>query len=375
MADRYTEDAWRLFIEYPLGGEADSPLPDWIPYLPAPVKAKHAVYGDVEFSSESNSRMVDNFKSGVYQKTLPLDAEHQLKAMGAMAWITDMRNNMDGSVDAFVEWTDRGERMIRGGRYRYVSPEFFPQWVDPVTDEVHKYVAIGGAICTKPFLKESYLRPLAATEDGTYFLGDNKSTSDTFIFYVPTEGNSMAEKKTEVIQEVPEQADAVALTELQLKLTELQEALAGESERHAEAEQRVVQLTEALDTSNKRVADMEKDARVKRFTSMIEQGDRWFGETDKHLKILTSFSEAFGEESEEFQGYVTQQEATAKQFKESTLFQELGTSRVPETRTALQEIEVQAKAIQAEKSITYAQAYTEVMTKNPELYERYRKGE
>ena len=181
--DENLEEEWRLFIEHPFGAGTDKPLPDWIPYLPKPVKATHAEYGNVEFSAERNARLVDNFKKGVYQTWIPLDAEHQTKMSGAMGWITDMRNNADSSVDALVKWTDRGERMLKGGRYRYISPEFYPQWTDPVTDEVHNDIATGGCLTVRPFFKESHLRPLVATEDGFFAIDEDRSDETNRIFF------------------------------------------------------------------------------------------------------------------------------------------------------------------------------------------------
>ena len=52
---------------------------------------------------------VENFAAKVYQEKLPIDLEHQYKLSGAAGWITDLVQNEDGSVDAFVEWTDMGE--------------------------------------------------------------------------------------------------------------------------------------------------------------------------------------------------------------------------------------------------------------------------
>ena len=176
-------------------------------------------------------------------------------------------------------------------------------------------------------------------------------------------------------KEVDVQAEPTALTELQVKLTELQEALAGESEKRAEADQRATQLTEALDASNERIALMEKDAQVKRFTAMVEGDNRWYGETDKHLKVLSTFSETFGEDSEEFQTYVTQQQALAEQIKVSGLLEEVGHSKTPAPATATEKLDVLAKKISAEKDITYQQAYTEALQSNPDLYNQHVKGE
>jgi hypothetical protein len=382
------EKGWRLFIEHSFNADAGEPLPDWIPYLPVPVKAKHAVYGDVAFTTERNAHMVDNFKSGVYQTRIPLDAEHQTKMSGAMAWITDMRTNADNSVDALVEWTDRGERMLKGGRYRYISPEFFPTWRDPVTDEVHNDVAIGGAMTVRPFLKEDYLRPLVATEKGIFAVDEERSDESTVVFLSIQEseeamGDEVVVDKIEVPEVEVLQLDEPVLetqeqgyTELQHKFSELQSALAGEAEKRKEAEVQSQKLTEILDKSNQRIAAMEESALIKRFNEIVESGNRWFGETDLHVSIMRAFSESFGEDSDEFRNYVGQQEAFAQNIQKSELFKEIGHGRQNNDVTAEDELATKARELQVQRpELTDAQAYSEATLANPAIYDRHTKGE
>lgn len=342
---------WRLFIEHVFAGAEQ-----WIPYLPIPGELKHERYGKVAFTPEKAQRLVDNFKRGVYQSRIPIDAEHQTKLSGAVGWITDMRVNDNGSVDALAEWTDRGTKLLANKRFGYISPEFFPLWTDPFNEEVHNDVAIGAAITTRPYIKESYLRPLIANEQGLFASMD----------MIPETGvNSMAEvKEVEIVS-----VDPVAFAELQERFT------AAEASR-TEAEVRNTKLAEALDNSNARIAKMEEMAQIRRFTDLVEGDKRWYGETASHLKVLRSFAETFGEESEEFQTYIGQQQALAEQLHTSELFKEYGHSRQGQKRTAAEELEAKAHQLQAEKAgLSYAQAYSEVLFSNPALYDRYEKGE
>src|SRR4051794_3584877 len=80
---------------------------EWIPFLPKPGRYEHPKFGDVNIDTARNQRMVDSVQNKVYQDKVPLDLEHDLKASGAVGWISDARMNADGSGDAFVEWTDR----------------------------------------------------------------------------------------------------------------------------------------------------------------------------------------------------------------------------------------------------------------------------
>ncbi|MBT9173450.1 MAG: hypothetical protein DDT21_01851 [Syntrophomonadaceae bacterium] len=344
---------WRLFIEH----EFVEPE-QWIPYLPLPGELKHKKYGDVSFTLEKANRLVDGFKQGIYQSRIPIDAEHQTKLSGAVGWITDMRVNDNGSVDALTEWTDRGIKLLANKRFRYMSPEFYPLWIDPFTEEVHKDVAVGAAITTRPYIKESYLRSLIATERGF------EDLTDTLPAVVKT---TNGDKYMELEMKVEEQTQA---------FVDLQDRFTAAEAARAESEARSVKLTEALDASNARIAKMEQTAQVRRFTDLVESDKRWYGETASHLKVLRSFAETFGEESEEFAEYVQQQQALAEQLHTSELFKEYGHSRQSQKRTAAEELDVKARQLQAERTgLSYAQAYTEVLTQNPGLYNRHVKGE
>lgn len=138
----------------------------WIPYLPKPGQYKHPKYGTIGLSQERNAHFVDQFDKRVYGQNLPIDIEHDpetLKNPGPMGYATKMRQNKDGSVDAHIEWTDVGLKMMETGRYRYFSPQWREVWADS-KGVVHTDVAVGGALTARPFFKEKHLRPLVASE-------------------------------------------------------------------------------------------------------------------------------------------------------------------------------------------------------------------
>ncbi|KKN51401.1 hypothetical protein LCGC14_0622980 [marine sediment metagenome] len=140
--------------------------PDTINVFPIPGTYKHPLYGAIKVSRDTSKEMVKNFNDGVYQERVPLDAEHETKLSGAVGWITHLKMNADGSVDADVEWNERGEEMIRDDRFKFISPEWFDNWSDPATGEEFEQVLVGAALTTRPFFKEGALRPLVATEAG-----------------------------------------------------------------------------------------------------------------------------------------------------------------------------------------------------------------
>lgn len=138
--------------------------PDTINVLPVPGTYKHPRYGTIKITKERNQRFVDNFENAVYQDKLPIDAEHETKLSGAFGWMTGLKMNSDGSVDATVEWTDRGMTAFENDRFKYFSPEWYDAWQDPATGETYSDVLIGGAVTTRPFFKDPALKPLVASE-------------------------------------------------------------------------------------------------------------------------------------------------------------------------------------------------------------------
>jgi cation transport regulator ChaB len=185
------EGAVRLFVELQSFNEP----PEWIPLLPSPGIYQHPKFNNVAITTERNQRFVDGFKRKVYQERLPIDCEHELKLGGAFGWIVDMRLNGDGSADARVEWSDRGQKLFASDgsapRFRYISPEWYDEWPDPVDGTRHKDVVIGAALTTRPFFKERALRPLVASErglsvpkDDVALGGDSTSTTEPTLIFV-----------------------------------------------------------------------------------------------------------------------------------------------------------------------------------------------
>lgn len=357
----------RLFIEYSNFAEP----PEWIPYLPKPGEYKHPRYGEINITRARNEHFVQNFKDGVYQDKLPLDAEHETKLSGAVGWITDMRTNEDGSADARVDWTDRGTALIEADRFKYVSPEWYDEWQDPATEQTYKDVAIGGALTTRPFFKEDSLRPLIANERGLYALDeaqtDKTAQSYVFMALAPTHPKNQAAppEKPHTQRGVTKMADnkdgagqalageAKTLTELQSEIAILKQA----SEAQADT---IKQLSE-------RNAALEKDARTKRFQEVSRE---WIGDQAKHIALM----EKLGEGSEDFKSYVEQQNAIVEQLKQSKLFEEIGRpgSTDANANSAEARVEAAARALtEKDASLTHAQAVTRVLSEDKQLASDY----
>jgi hypothetical protein len=180
MLSENSERGDALFVETGVFSDAaDSATPpSWIPFIPKPGVYKHPLYGDVEISAERTARLAASVANKVYQEHIPLDLEHQTKLSGAAGYIRELRLNSDGSADARIDWTPRGIHAISSKQFRYVSPEWFRKWEQPLTGQIHEDVVAGGALTTRPFFKEGSLRALVASESGTTVIGAPEPPAD-----------------------------------------------------------------------------------------------------------------------------------------------------------------------------------------------------
>lgn len=345
---------FRIFVEARmLSIKAGEAAPEWIPFIPPPGKYSHPVYGKITLTPERNANFVKNFNDAVYQKEVPIDAEHQTKLGGAFGWLTSLRQNSDKSVDAKVRWEARGQTALSEGRFRYVSPEWYDSWQDPIDEKRYKDVVIGGAITTRPFFKEKALRPLVASERGIFTIDDQQSADDDTVTLIELrKAETMAEAKTGV--EADGGAELKALTE-QL-----------EKER------------ESAKAMSERIQKMESQARERRFAEEVsgksdESQVAWIGDRDKHIKLMSKLAEAFGEESEELKDYVTLNRGHAATAKQAGLFSERGSSAAGPADPFDKVAAMATKLRESNPKMTQAQAMAEV-TRTPEgkqLYTEY----
>jgi hypothetical protein len=380
--------------------------PEWIPYLPKPGTFKHPKYGSVVIDAARNLNFVKQFQAKVYQDRLPIDAEHQTAVSGALGWITDLRQNPDGSVDAKTSWTDRGKVMLANDRLPYFSPAFFEKWVDPTDGKIHKDVAIGGALTTRPFFKPKAglraVRPLVTASDGLYIGAQEFSTPEgptrfSELQFAVLERDEREEPVNVVATPPPASGAApVTLTADQVvvsksdvdELARLREArntpaaaeaVTASDQRFGEMQSTIDTQATALRLASEQIAELNRQGRVRHFSDIVagrSGGKPWVGSASTHVNMLEMLysSDAAGEDGQLFKEYLELQNATAEQASKPQAFSDVGSSsaRKVVTGSAQEKIDLAVKAYQeAHKDVPVNDVMMAVFNEQPELYDEY----
>lgn len=362
----------RLFFMLRHADESE-PLPDWLPYMPKPGTYTHPKWGKMRITKERNANFVKNFTEGVYQSTLPIDLEHETKLSGAALWITGMRQNSDGSVDAQVTWNDRGRAAMEDDRFKYFSPEWFEEWTDPISGKKFTDIAVGGALTTRPFFKEKAMRQLLAASEGASAIlefdpvASYESGWETWRTFALA-ANSDEGQETEGVQ------------------VTLRQFTEEEATRLLAAAERIPEIEKALElekgktrTLSETLAARTMAERRRTFTDEVTGNSdgshrRWYGDVEAHVSFMEDIAEKFGEASTQLAGYIERNRAAAEQMHTGGLFKESGTgARGTGRRTATEQVTTKATQIAATEGIPFAQAQAKVFAESPDLYAQYRR--
>ncbi|MDP9266476.1 MAG: phage protease [Chloroflexota bacterium] len=150
-----TQNAHRfaLFTEAPIVAD------DWLQIFPIG-SYRYSDYGEVKITPERAERFAGNFRDNVRGHVIPVNREHE-QALGAIGWYNDVEARDDG-VYARIDWTDEGKDALAAKRFKFFSPEFYDEWIDPKTGETHEDLLVGGALTNYPRFYD--MRPVAASE-------------------------------------------------------------------------------------------------------------------------------------------------------------------------------------------------------------------
>lgn len=373
----------QLFMEWSALSAGEAPVPTWIPVLPKPGSYAHPKFGNIVITTERNERFIRNFADRVYGQDIPIDTEHE-PLSGVYGHLVELRLAEDGSVEGRADWNERGQTALAERRFKYVSPEWYNAWTDPLSGTTYSDVLIGLAMTKRPFFKDSALRPLAASERGLFaadLIDDTDGQIIVFNALAPTSaqtdhpvagGTTVADK--------PTAAEAAPTAQ---SFAELQAANAALAARLAASEETVKAKDAAAAALAERVTAMENTARRQRFTELAlgrtELATRaWFGETAAHVAVLEKLASAFGEDSDVFRSYITQQNAAAEAIGKGNLFKESGSSAQPGVAgigggSATEQAMAKASAMIAAESISLNTALGRVFASEPQLYSAYKR--
>jgi 2'-5' RNA ligase len=371
---------------------------EWIAFLPKPGKYFHRVFGNLDLTAERYARILANFDNNVYGQDLPISAEHDSKAVGAVGWIRPggMRIASDGSLEVKPDWNGRGQLLIEDNRFQYVSAEFFTQWQDPVSGTWHEDVAVGHTICVRPHFKTNVLQPLAASEEAALTLFRAAHGGGSEAPTAPIEGVVLMDDDKDLAggQDAGAGAGAgaattttttVAKTPAKVTLNdagfmdimtfaEEKQQLLGQIRL---AEDRARQADERTLAAEAKVKTVERErlrewAAAEVLGRSEDNGLRWMGDPEKHIGLLVSLATAHGKDSDEVQYVVAEQRNKRNAIEKSGIFREVGHSVIHGIGETMSEVDHLAKQMmEADTRLTKEQAVAKIFSDNPDMYDRY----
>ncbi len=337
----------------------------------------HPQLGKIIITKEDLEEMVHNFDTSIRGQQVPVDRDHKHE-MGAVGWFKTLHGPtaVDGEYGLFadINWTDEGLELVKGGAFKYFSPHF-GDWTDPQTHKKYNNVLLSGAITNFPFLKG--MQPIGLNEFQEESMSDDARlvALETEVSGMKTQLSGIGEQITALVEatkkknggdtdqdgddndedddDADDDADDAELTE---RVKVLQESNTG--------------LQKELVEAQKRISAIEREKRSIKFVEMITghtaNGIHWAGKVDKHLHLMESIADKFGEESAEFTDYVELQTSHAHQLQAAGLFTEIGSNGDGATGDEL-EVGVK-KLMEADTKLTLSQATEQFLRKNPAYY-------
>jgi len=373
---------------------------------------QHPQHGLIQITIDDLNEMVKHFNSQVRGQQIPVDVDHKHE-LGAVGWFKSLKGpeqvNGEHALFADINWTDKGREAIKGGAFKYFSPHF-GEWTDPESGHKYKNVLLSGAITNFPFLKG--MQPVSFNEF-------KEGSVDSVTVEEFNALKDKVEETTKSVGELTEQIKASLIASEKQKLTEKvgasaeisdedKDALVAEieaaehmtpeekaammkkikaseksedndnpkfSEIRSEFQAKEADLQKKLTEAETKIAAIERQGRTVKFMEIItgKGGDDapWVGSADKHLLLMESLADRFGEDSEQYKSYVELQTSHAKQIAESALFSEAGTTGGGPVSMD-EEIEVGVKKLmESDKELTLAEATSQWLEKNPKYYNKY----
>lgn len=335
-------------------------------------------YGKLEITANDCQEMVDNFKKGVRAgDTLPIDVDHDGKE--AAGWMTDLYVADDG-LWAKVDWTDLGQKLLGEKRYKFFSPEFNPDYIDPQNKKIQlSNVLIAGSLVNRPLFKE--LKPLMASDhltagkSGVMLFIETMNYKD--LLAKKKAGENLSDTEMEFMKnhkaDEGDEEDKESEAEKKKEADAAKKA-AEDAEAKKAAEPKQVTITAAEYSVLKANADKAIEASEKLEAKEIDETiNSWmFSETGGRFAPamkddITSFYKSLDDKQRKFFS-----EKIVNQMPESRFFKEYGSSEDLTKGGAADTITVKANELRTQakkesRTLSFSNAVKQVLRENPSL--------
>jgi phage I-like protein len=114
----------------------------------------HPLFGEMKFDQSNLADFAKSVKNRVRGVQPDIDYEHKMFGGEAAGWVEEARYEEGKGLALKVNWTPKARSAIANREYRYFSPTFAEEWEHPKTQKTHKNVLFGGALTNRPFLKD-----------------------------------------------------------------------------------------------------------------------------------------------------------------------------------------------------------------------------
>ncbi len=113
----------------------------------------HPEYGKFEITPKMLAEFKKNFDSKVRKIDLAVDYKHDSDDKAA-AWMRSVELQNEGTeLWSEVEWTPEGQKVIVDREFRYISPEFHPDYQDNETLIKYGPTLLGAGLTNRPVIK------------------------------------------------------------------------------------------------------------------------------------------------------------------------------------------------------------------------------
>jgi phage I-like protein len=232
--------------------------PVWNTIMPAGTYHRRSFPNGVQtFDRAFFEKAIANWKHGG-GNALPVDRFHwgdssvkevRAEDKKAVGWMEDFRISASGDLEALCNWNDDGREDITKDRLRYISPEWFWHYQDPLTGKDLGQVLTNASLLNDPFFTE--LKRMAASHNDPN--QEHVMTREELI-----EMYGLKTDATDADIKAAAKKAAAALTASHEAEKAAKEKAEREGKAKLELEEKLAVETAAREASEKRIGELEK---------------------------------------------------------------------------------------------------------------------